>query len=315
MPTRLTVTAPEGSRDKVYAFKAVAAGDYFTLALDEQGQVWAWGRNEKGQIGVNTGGANVTVPTQVYGFSTSSAQLENDHTPYKLDGVVAIAAGDRHAVALTAGGAVYTWGDNDQGQLGIGQARTGANRNDPSYDYQPREILSETLHPFSHDHTAVAIAAGNTFTLVLTDDADAYAADAPADSGLDDGNVYAFGYNHMGSLGTGDQENRYYPTKVLTTQNTDQAAVPIRGIAGIAAGGYAAYAFTTDDQVYTWGQNTYGQLADGSEATKLYAAINYYPTNTGVLYVQKRGDAGEALYYQSYTSRLERRRSMACFSI
>ena len=55
----------------------------------------------------------------------------------------------------------------------------------------------------------------------------------------------------------------------------------IEHIAGIAAGAYASYAFTADGQVYTWGQNTYGQLADGSAATKLYAAVNYYDHYTG----------------------------------
>ncbi|MCM1439913.1 MAG: hypothetical protein NC131_12030, partial [Roseburia sp.] len=281
---RLYATEPAACEvSNRYKFVDVVAGDFFTLALDEQGQVWAWGRNEKGQVGVNTGGSNVLVPTQVYGFSTSSAQLENTHTPYKLDGVVKIAAGDRHAVALTAGGAVYTWGDNDHGQLGIGVPRTSANGADPSYDYQPREILSEGMYPFSYDHTVVDIAAGNTYTLILTDDVFlGENATLYGDLGghYDRGNVYAFGYNHLGSLGTGDQQDRYYPTRVQTTQNTSGAAVDIQHITSIAAGSYASFAFTADNQVYTWGQNTYGQLADGSAATKLYAAINFYPYNT-----------------------------------
>ncbi|MCM1295859.1 MAG: hypothetical protein NC311_09985, partial [Muribaculaceae bacterium] len=310
-PVRLTIpaTSDEGRTAQVYPFVDVVAGDHFTLALDDHGQVWSWGRNEKGQTGTGTPGANVTVPKQVMGFSTSSQQLENLHTPYKLDGVVKIAAGDRHAVALTAGGAVYTWGDNDHGQLGQGQMRTAYDLMvaDPTYDYQPREILDENLYPFSYSHTVVDIAAGNTFTLVLTDDI--YQG---MDMGLygqlgedyDRGNVYAFGYNYNGSLGNGDQIDRYYPTKVLTTQNTAAAAEPIRHITGIAAGGYSAFAFTAEDQVYTWGQNTYGQLGDGSAATKFYATINYYPHNSSLIYDQERNEFGVGLYASQYTNGL-----------
>ncbi len=46
---------------------AIAAGWYFNLALDADGRVWAWGRNDDGQLGV-VGAANRTAPVHVPGL-------------------------------------------------------------------------------------------------------------------------------------------------------------------------------------------------------------------------------------------------------
>ncbi|MCM1439655.1 MAG: hypothetical protein NC131_10735, partial [Roseburia sp.] len=301
-PTYITTeTGKRVERTTAVKIAAVAAGEDFSLALDDQGQVWGFGRNDKYQTGTSSSTGNVTIPQPVVGFGTSSAQFENTVDPYKLDEVVAIATGARHSVALTASGIVYTWGDNDYGQLGQGQMVSAA--------WQPRELLSgenpansynpaletptdadpsinggklEDKNTFAHEHTVVAIAAGETHTLILVDDA-TKAEDGSLLTGTnayDEGQVYAFGYNYWGSLGNGTQVNTWFPTRVKTTQNTAGAAVDIKHIAGISAGMYASYAFTSDGQVYTWGQNTYGQLADGSAATKLYAAINYFDQYT-----------------------------------
>ena len=192
-------------------------------SVDNYGQVWAWGSNAYHQIGV-AGTNDVLTPVQVLGFSSSSEQLSGPNTPYKLDNVLAIAAGGRHAVALTYGGAVYTWGDNDYGQLGRG-------RTNDRTSYYAREIFSEGLHTFSHDHRVVDIAAGDAHTLLLTSD----------------GYVWAMGYNDYGRLGVGDEEPRYYPTKVLTTNN--MVTEPITGIVSISAGATTSFAITGDGQV------------------------------------------------------------------
>lgn len=83
---------------------AVAAGATHSLALAADGTVWAWGRNEYGQLGVGRGSSFGCSPTQVPG----------------LRGVVAIAAGAYHSLALLADGSVLAWGSNSSGQLGDG---------------------------------------------------------------------------------------------------------------------------------------------------------------------------------------------------
>jgi len=81
--------------------KAILAGDYHSLAFTESGEVYAWGANRGGQLGLREGRLT---PTKVPG----------------LPKVKAIAAGWRHSLALTESGEVYAWGRNDQGQLGLG---------------------------------------------------------------------------------------------------------------------------------------------------------------------------------------------------
>jgi alpha-tubulin suppressor-like RCC1 family protein len=73
---------------------------HFSIALGESGHVYAWGWNGQGQLGLDDTGDRARA-TCVPG----------------LDQVRSIAAGQTHAVALTAGGLVG-WGDNSGGQIG-----------------------------------------------------------------------------------------------------------------------------------------------------------------------------------------------------
>ena len=80
----------------------LAGGQYHSLAVRNDGTVWAWGFNGDGELGNGTT-ANRLTPGQVPGVS----------------GATAVAAGDRHSLAL-AGGVVRSWGSNSFGQLGDG---------------------------------------------------------------------------------------------------------------------------------------------------------------------------------------------------
>ena len=88
-------------------YKQIEAGKKFTVALREDGTVWAWGDNTYGQLGQ---GNRVSAKKPV--------QVQN------LTNIVAIAAGDNHAIALDRLGNVYTWGLNSKGQLGNGTTQT-----------------------------------------------------------------------------------------------------------------------------------------------------------------------------------------------
>src|SRR5260221_6604064 len=94
---------------------AVAGGSGHTLAVASDGSVWAWGRNESGQLG------NPSVSVCTYCQSTTPVQVSGLPGP-----VVAVSAGFEHSLALTSSGAVYAWGSNGQGELGDG---TTTNRN------------------------------------------------------------------------------------------------------------------------------------------------------------------------------------------
>jgi alpha-tubulin suppressor-like RCC1 family protein len=82
---------------------AVAAGNGHTLALEEDGTLWACGDNSVGQLGDGTW-VSRTAPVEIAGFV----------------GVEAVAAGDVHSAALKSDGTVWAWGHNFYGQLGNG---------------------------------------------------------------------------------------------------------------------------------------------------------------------------------------------------
>ena len=94
---------------------AVAAGAGFSVALKDDGTVWTWGLDDRGQLGLGAHAAAriVSAPTRVPGLSD----------------IIAIAAGRDHCLALGRDGAVYAWGDDRLGELGNGvrsDARGGA---------------------------------------------------------------------------------------------------------------------------------------------------------------------------------------------
>jgi alpha-tubulin suppressor-like RCC1 family protein len=81
---------------------AAGAGSLHALALRQDGTVWAWGSNDRGQLGSGAIGERRDTPGQVAGLS----------------GVVAVAAGDNHTLALKQDGTVWAWGANQYSQLG-----------------------------------------------------------------------------------------------------------------------------------------------------------------------------------------------------
>jgi alpha-tubulin suppressor-like RCC1 family protein len=93
----------------------VSCGQYHSIALTSLGQIFTWGSNQHGQLGLDstdtlpTGNRRVWQPREV-----------------KLDGVffADVSAGGYHTLALTNTGQLYVFGRNDDGQLGLGDLHT-----------------------------------------------------------------------------------------------------------------------------------------------------------------------------------------------
>ncbi len=139
---------------------AISAGGEFSLALLANGTVEAWGEDEQGQLGnsaVDEGLSDVPVPVAT------------------LTGVKAIAAGEKHALALLGGGTVMAWGEDSFGELGNGTL-------------QARE---ETPVAVSGLSGATAISAGGQDSVAL----------------LGSGTVMSWGANKKGTLGGGAMGN------------------------------------------------------------------------------------------------------------
>ncbi|KAJ9518466.1 hypothetical protein QJQ45_018482, partial [Haematococcus lacustris] len=86
---------------------AVAAGEQHTLCLTKGGEVWAWGSNASGQLGIGpTDKARVPEPRLV--------------KPLTGVGVEELAAGSEHSLARSTSGQLWSWGTSTQGALGQG---------------------------------------------------------------------------------------------------------------------------------------------------------------------------------------------------
>ena len=109
--------------------EAIAAGGSFSLALKDDGTVWAWGNNWFGQLGdgTSTDGTLTTCEVTMIGGTTSSS-CPDSNTPLQMSeigGIEAIAAGGAHGLALKDDGTVWAWGMNQDGQLGNGTYTLG----------------------------------------------------------------------------------------------------------------------------------------------------------------------------------------------
>jgi alpha-tubulin suppressor-like RCC1 family protein len=145
---------------------AVAGGTSFAIALKSDGTVWAWGMNNAGQLGNGTS----------TGDSLSAVQVPG------LGGIVAVAAGYAHGLALRGDGRVFAWGANNLGQLGLG---TTANATSP------------TLVPGLSGVRSISASTWNSV------------------AGKDDGTVWTWGYNNQGQIGDGTTTNRSSPVEVV----------------------------------------------------------------------------------------------------
>ncbi|MEW6276752.1 MAG: hypothetical protein AB1556_16790, partial [Bacillota bacterium] len=84
----------------------LAAGNSHSLAVKSDGTVWTWGNNSRGQLGIGS--------WDYEDIHSVPVQVKN------LTGIIAVAAGESHSLALKKDGTVWAWGNNSLGQLGDG---------------------------------------------------------------------------------------------------------------------------------------------------------------------------------------------------
>lgn len=145
----------------------LSAGSGHACAVTRFGELYCWGRNAERQLG-------------------HADTRENQATPWLVDqrhDWAAVSAGDGHTCAIAAGGALYCWGRNTQGQLGLGDG------SDVQYG---APTLVDDIGVWSDVTAGQRIACG-----IQTP-----------------GSVHCWGDNGEGQLGTGDTTARFTPTRV-----------------------------------------------------------------------------------------------------
>lgn len=238
--------------------KVVSAGYGISLGITEQNTVRIWGANATGIAG-RLDAINPVIPQLVTGLSDELTNIQRisasefqfgalDKTGrlytwgMNVDGALGRVAaqfndapglvpnvpsmmhldiGRGYMLAIDQRGSMYAWGSNGAGQLGLGH-------------------LSSVATPQAHPHLPVrykAAAAGTSHSLGLTDQ----------------GQVYAWGSNHHGQLGS---EGLTYSTKPVLVKLPE----PVKAI---AAGMHFSVAIGESGKVYAWGWNGHGQLGVG----------------------------------------------------
>lgn len=166
----------------------IAAGRSHSLAILEDGSVWSWGDNSKGQCSFWWDGPNpgkALTPEQSYYWTWVPDTYYGKRWENVSINAVAIAAGDEHSMVLTPDGTVFICGSNSHFQLGLGI---------DSVSYQQYSFVVVDL-PFR----ITAIAAGNEFSLALDET----------------GQVLGWGDNSDGQLGNGTGQSSSKPVQVV----------------------------------------------------------------------------------------------------
>ncbi|XP_037385436.1 E3 ISG15--protein ligase HERC5 isoform X1 [Talpa occidentalis] len=124
----------------------VTCGDHHSLALSKGGELFAWGQNLHGQLGVGRTLVSIPVPQVVE----------------QLSGVplVQISAGEAHSMALSMSGNVYSWGRNNFGQLGLDHTDS---KDSPSL-IEPLDNQKVEFVACGGSHTALLTKDGLVFT-------------------------------------------------------------------------------------------------------------------------------------------------------
>jgi alpha-tubulin suppressor-like RCC1 family protein len=197
---------------------SIAAGGGTLAALDSDGAVWTWGAGADGALG-NGFTNDSSYPVQVF-------QTDGSNATRPLVGINEIACGSSgFCLALARYGAVFAWGNNEFSQLALAPGGSLS--------------IATPIH-IGPGLPIDAIAAGSAHAIVHSSD----------------GNVYGWGYNGRGQLGTGS-------TNVAVSSPVVMQAGPnsMNDINDLSAAGNSSVMIRNSDRaVFVAGDNQSGQL-------------------------------------------------------
>lgn len=281
-PIAIAIEASPLSGRKIVA---IAAGSDHSLAVDADGAVYAWGRNDNGQLGDDSTSDS---PTPV--------AVVTSGTPMEGKKIVAVSAGMGFSVALASDGTLYSWGLNTSRELGNGTTTTSHKpvavtmSGTPMAGKKIIAISSRYRHTLALDSngavygwgvnssgelgngnsstTSVPVAVNTTGTPMLGKVISRISAGSAYSLALSsDGSLYAWGLNSSGQLGEGTTNAKNKPVAVNT------ATIGNKPMAAIAAGANHNIALDTSGVVYSWGSNSDNQLGRTTGYTNIIGAV------------------------------------------
>lgn len=248
--------------------RQIACGSGHTVVLTTDGEVYTWGRGDDGRLGHGDNGwkyvpritqslaGQVVVQVTCGSYHTAAVTGNGDlytwgggmygklghgneaghSTPKRVEALVGlivsqIACGSRHTAIITSTGAIYTWGDKENGVAGHGDTE--------GHQYTPK--LLERLA----GKRIVQLSACGFHTGCLTDG----------------GELYTWGEGKFGRLGHGAERNCHSPRLVETLIGKKPKQV--------SCGGFHTAVVTEDGHLYTFGGGEHGQLGHNDRVNKV----------------------------------------------
>ena len=263
----------------------ISAGSYHTCTMFDDGSVRCWGSNEFGQLGdgttierttpvpvdlgegksalgISSGGSHTCVvlndlSVKCWG-QNSNGQLGDGtttdssipvHAAMSGEDVISVSAGSYHTCAIMEGRSVMCWGDNWNGQVGDGSNA---------------DSLSPVEIEVPGNSSAVSLDAGAMHTCL----------------GMNDGSLFCWGFNAYGQLGNGGYSNSNSPMTTPLSSNQLLTTVQV--------GLFHSCALLDSGQVACWGDNSNGQLGDGTQSGSGVPVIVSLGTNATSISVGQR---------------------------
>jgi alpha-tubulin suppressor-like RCC1 family protein len=213
---------------------SLAASGTNSFEILTGGGVLASGTNRFGQLADGlSAGPETCVPAETQ--LTGQPSVPCSTTPAEIPGlseVTAIAAGERHDLALLSDGHVKSWGRNIVGQLG-----TGSSGPETCPEGTTAVDCSRTPLDVSGLTEAVEVATGSNFSLAL----------------LSNGHVMAWGENGLGQLGQGSQTGPETCGSSWSCSRVPREVSGLSGVTAVAAGQGFAIALLANGHVMKWG--------------------------------------------------------------
>ena len=233
-------------------FKEIEVGGYHVLALDNNNNLWACGRNEQGQLGDGT----TTNKTRL-------TKIETDIT------FVQISAGEFHSAGIDNEGKLWTWGHNGWGQLGDGTATDKMNPIKIMENKTFKKVIASDLSTVAIDINDEIWRFGRNYGKQIEEIRTPQKLDFKIEYSLISGKInylfldnqkrlFGWGNNEYGQLGDGTTTERTSPIQIKPEIQFIQ----------VSAGYGFSLAIDNEGNLWSWGSNLCGQLGDGTTIDK-----------------------------------------------
>ncbi|XP_059355840.1 X-linked retinitis pigmentosa GTPase regulator [Carassius carassius] len=238
----------------------ISCGQSHSAFVTEQGRLFVFGNNNRGQLGLRTKGP-VNKPTCVKVLKGEKAQF--------------VACGTDHTLVSTSQGEIFAAGGNSDGQLGLGHCNDSVSfqRLHPFCDYVPIKLLSAGGHTSAAltedgrlflwgDNSVGQLGLGNESHALLPKELKLgqslqWVSCGYRHSALvtENGDVFTFGESADGRLGLSAHQ--------LANHSDPQRVESLHGVLQVACGGKHTLALT-ENELYSFGRGEFGQLGLGT---------------------------------------------------